>query len=73
MADLIQVPWDRMAVQVCSCGCENFRLIHKLAICPAMISPTAKPELLARPIYVCNDCGKEFEMPNNNSRAKLTN
>lgn len=57
---ILRLHWDKLHPVICPCGCENFRLIHKLAICPSVISPTLKPELIARPVYVCNDCAREY-------------
>lgn len=66
----VSIPLNRLKPQTCkSCGSNNFKMLYRLSILPALLSPTSKPELIAMPLYVCEICQKEYTMPEKNEDA----
>jgi hypothetical protein len=53
----INIPVDKLELIKCPvCKGIVFKQCFQLRKVPAIVSPTSKKEILATPVYVCNNC-----------------
>jgi hypothetical protein len=58
----LSVPLEKMQPFKCECGSIVFRQLTQLRLLPAIMSPTAKKELITIPVYVCETCGTQYDL-----------